>query len=61
MRFIITLFLIFLTSVAFSQSFSPFGQIVFPSGGGGSSSPVVGCNGTLDLSSGCPMPMLGGL
>lgn len=33
-----------------------------PSGsGGGSGPPPVGCTGTIDLSTGCVQPMLGGL
>jgi hypothetical protein len=61
MRLYLTIiFILSLTVIVYSQSFGPFGQIGFSTNGG--VSPISGaCTGTINLSTGCVQPMLGGL
>lgn len=66
MRILIAALIVLMASAALAQylrppigpgSSLPIGPISSVSGGGGGG----GCNGTIDLSSGCAMPMLGGV
>ena len=69
MRILIAALIVLMASAALAQylrppigpgSSLPIGPISSVSGGGGGGGGG-GCNGTIDLSSGCAMPMLGGV
>lgn len=51
----LTILLLILATAASAERLRFYGQ------GGAGPSPPGACNGTVDLSTGCPQPMLGGL